>query len=254
VEVYTDLTAWGWVGILAAGGLGAFAVYLTDRSDWGLLIPAYVMWVVAGLIALITLSVLRDPFVSSYIFAAILLPFVAVYLRNRKQWWALIPAYVMLAVGVMVVLIELEILRDPFISSYVFAVILLPFLVAYLHNREQWWALIPVYVMFAVGVMVMLIELGILGDLLVPAYVMFAIAVPFFIVYVRDTKLWWALIPAGIMTVMGLAFIVAQGMFQTVAAIVLLLVGIWTLLRQFIRGQPSAPQGELTENSDELAQ
>jgi hypothetical protein len=49
VEAYTDLTPWVWVAILAAAGLGVFGVYLTDRSQWDLLIPAYVMWAVAGL-------------------------------------------------------------------------------------------------------------------------------------------------------------------------------------------------------------
>ena len=62
VETFTDLTAWTWVALLAAAGLGVFAVYLTDRSDRGLLIPAYVMWAIAGLIALITaLFVLQIP-------------------------------------------------------------------------------------------------------------------------------------------------------------------------------------------------
>ena len=50
LETFTDLTAWTWVALLAAAGLGVFAVYLTDRSDRGLLIPAYVLWAIAGLI------------------------------------------------------------------------------------------------------------------------------------------------------------------------------------------------------------
>jgi TM2 domain-containing membrane protein YozV len=189
VEVYTDLSAWGWVAVLGVAGLGVFGVYLTDRSEWGLLIPAYVMWVVAGLVALITLNVLRDPFIPTYVLAAIMLPFLVAYLRDREQWWALIPAYVLLAVGMMVGLIGQ----------------------------------------------------GVLGDLLIPAYVMFAVAIPFFVVYARDSRQWWALIPGGIMTVIGLSFLVAQGMFQYVGAVALLLAGAWTLGRQFARREPAAP-------------
>jgi hypothetical protein len=88
VETFTDLSVWTWVAMLAVGGLGAFGVFLTNRSDWGLLIPTYVLWAIAGLIALITLNVLRDESVATYVLAAIALPFLVVFLRNRQQWWA----------------------------------------------------------------------------------------------------------------------------------------------------------------------
>jgi hypothetical protein len=189
LETFTDLTAWVWVGILVTGGLGVFAVYLIDRSDWGLLIPAYVLWAVALLIALITLNVLRDESVATYVLAAVALPFVVTFLRDRAQWWALIPAYVLVAVGVMV------------------------------------W----------------LIGQGVLNDLLIPAYVMFAIAIPFIVVYARDSRQWWALIPGGIMTIIGLAFLIAEAAAQYVGAVALILVGVWILVRQFVRKEPAAP-------------
>lgn len=185
VETYTDLTAWVWVAVLALAGLVVFGVYLTDRSDWGLLIPAYVMWAIAGLIALIELEILRDEAIATYIMAVIALPFLAVFLRDHEQWWALIPAYVMLAIGVMIGLIGL----------------------------------------------------GILDDLLVPAYVMLAIAIPFFVVYARNTEHWWALIPGGIMAFIGLAFLIAETTLQYVGPVVLILAGVWILARQFMRGK-----------------
>ncbi|MBE9473025.1 MAG: hypothetical protein IMY75_13100, partial [Chloroflexi bacterium] len=147
VEAFTDLSAWAWVAMLAAGGLGAFGVYLTDRSEWALLIPAYVLWAVAGLVTLIELNILQDPFIATYVLTAIALPFLVVFLRNRDQWWALIPAYVLLIVGVMVGLTELNVLPDDFVATYVLTAIALPFLVVFLRNRDQWWALIPAYVL-----------------------------------------------------------------------------------------------------------
>jgi hypothetical protein len=189
VETYTDLTAWVWVAILAAAGLVVFSVYLTDRSEWGLLIPAYVLWAVAGLIALIELNILRDESVATYVLAAIALPFLVAFLRDRSQWGLLIPAYVLLAVGVMV----------------------------------------------------LLIGQGVLSDLLIPAYVLFAIAIPFFVVYARDPKQWWPLIPGGILAVIGLAFLVAEAAVQYVGPAVLVLVGVWILVRQFTREEPTAP-------------
>jgi len=242
VETYTDLTVWTWVVILAAGGLGVFGVYLTDRSDGGLLIPAYVLWAVAGLIALIELNILQDPFIAIYVLTAIALPFLVVFLRNRDQWWALIPAYVLLVIGVMLGLTESNVLPDDFVATYVLTAIALPFLVVFLRNREQWWALIPAYVLLIVGVMIGLTEGGVLSDLLVPAYILFAIAIPFFVVYARNTRQWWALIPGGILAIIGLSFLIAEAAAQYVAPVALVLVGIWIIVRQFTRQEPTDPE------------
>jgi hypothetical protein len=89
--------------------------------------------------------------------------------------------------------------------------------------------------------MIPLIEAGVLSELLVPAYVMFAIAIPFFAVYARDPKQWWPLIPGGIMAVIGLAFLVAEAAVQYVGPAVLVLVGVWILVRQFSRKELAAP-------------
>ncbi len=183
LETYTDLSVWTWVVVLAAGGLGVLGIYLTDRSDWGLLIPAYVLWAVAGLIALIELNVLQGETIATYVLSAIALPFLVVYVRKR-EWWALIPAYVLLVVGGMV------------------------------------W----------------LIGARILTDLLIPAYVLFAIALPFLLVYARNPSEWWSLIPGGILSTIGLIFLIAESSAQFVGPAALILVGAWIMFRQ-VRGK-----------------
>lgn len=187
VQVYITLSAWAWVGLLTVAGLGVFGVYLIDRSDWGYLVPAYVLWAVASLIALITLDILRDEAIATYVLTAIALPFLVVFVRDRKNWWALIPAYVLLAVGVMVGLIGS----------------------------------------------------GTLNDLLIPAYVMFAIAIPFFVVYTSNPQEWWPLIPGGIMAVIGLSFLIAEAAVQYVLPAVLIVAGIWMVVRQFFYSEPT---------------
>ncbi len=158
VETYTDLTEWIWVATLAVGGLVVFGVYLTDRSDWGLLIPAYVMWAIAGLIALIRLEILQDESIATYVMAAIALPFLAVFLRDRAQWWALIPAYVLLVIGVMVGLIGLGVLDDLLVPAYIMFVIALPFFVVYARNTTNWWALIPGGILAFIGLAFLIAE------------------------------------------------------------------------------------------------
>jgi hypothetical protein len=199
IQVYVDLTAWIWVAVLAAAGFGAFLIYLTDPSDWGMLIPAYVLWAVAGLVALIELDVLMDEWIALYVLSAIALPFLAGFLRDRKRWGLLIPAYVLLAVGLMVGLIGA----------------------------------------------------GVLDDLLVPAYVMFAIAIPFLLVFVRNRANWWALIPGGIMAVIGLSFLIAESAIEYIFPVAVILVGVWILVRQFMAKEP-LPAEEPVESTPEV--
>jgi hypothetical protein len=183
VEQFTSLSLWVWVGVLAVSGLVVFVVYLTDRATWSLLLTAYVLLAVSGLIAFADLEILPDPFIAIYVLTAIALLFLVVFLRNRGNWWALIPCYVLLAIGIMVALIELRVLND----------------------------------------------------LLIPAYVLLAIAIPFFVVYARDPKQWWPLIPGGILALIGISFLVATTAVQYVRAVVLIIAGVVILVLQLVR-------------------
>ena len=60
-----------------------------------------------------------------------------------------------------------------------------------------------------------------------------AIALPFFVVYIRDRRQWWALIPGGILAIIGLSFLVAEGAFAFLGAAILFLAGAWILVRAF---------------------
>ena len=250
VESFTDLTTWTWAAILAATGLGIFGVFLRDRSEWWPLIPAYALWATAGLLALVELNVLDGVFLAAYILPTIALPFIVVFLRDRSQWWALIPAYVLLAVAAMLLLSETVLLPDAFQATFILTAIALPFLVVYLLNRAQWWPLIPAYVLLSIGVMIPLEELGVLSDFLVPAYVMFVIAIPFFVVYIRNPKQWWPLIPGGIMTTIGLSFLLVEA-FQYVFPALVILVGLWVLMRSFTRKETLSDEPSLPAELDE---
>jgi len=101
-------------------------------------------------------------------------------------------------------------------------------------KRRWMWALVPAYVLLNIGIMILLEELGFLSDFLIPAYVMFVIAIPFFVVYIRNSKQWWPLIPGGIVAAIGLSFLMVEA-FQFVFPAALILVGIWILIRSFTR-------------------
>ena len=184
LETFADLSAWAWVAVLVAGGLGVYAVYVTDRTEKWLLVISYVMLAVASLVSLLTLNVLRDPFIPTFVLLAIALPFLVAFLQSE---------------------------------------------------RTKWGLLIPAYILLAVSVMVPLIEIGVLDGTFVAAYVLFAVAIPFFVVYARDSKRWWALIPGGITAIVGLSFLIAENAAQYIAPAVLIIAGAWVVIRTFTR-------------------
>lgn len=180
LELFMDLAPWTWVAILALAGLGSFLLYLTDRHNWPLLIPPYVLGALSVLISLLLLNWLPDEFVPLFVLTAVSLPFLAIYINNHSQWWALIPAYVLLSIALMVTLLT---------------------------N-------------------------GLLGDFFVPTFVPLSIALPFYVVYARNPTEKWLLIPAIILTLIAMAFILATYAIQYVIAIALILIGSWLLWKE----------------------
>ena len=73
---------------------------------------------------------------------------------------------------------------------------------------------------------------------------MYAIALPFFVVYARDQKQWWALIPAGIMTAIGSAFLIASAATSMFVPAILIFAGIWLVASQFF-GRKAQPEAEV---------
>jgi hypothetical protein len=230
-----DLSLWLWVAAMGVMGLGVLAIYFSDPSEWWPLIPAYILVVLAAFIASIELNILGDSLIGSVILILVAIPFIVVYFRDPSQWWPLIPSYVLLIIALMIGLLEFNILEDAWVATFVLGAIGLPFLVVYLQDREKWWALIPAYVMFVIGLMVGLIDVGVLRDTIIPAYVFLSIALPFFVVYANNPSQWWPLIPGGIMGLMGVIFLMTGELFGFVVPVLIIIAGVLILGRQLIR-------------------
>jgi hypothetical protein len=248
LENFFGLRVEAWAGIFAGAGLLVLLVYLTDRSSAWPLIPAYVMLAISGLLAVVAWDLLRDEAIATYVLAAVAVPFIIVFLRDRGQWWALIPAYVMLVVAAIVFFAEGRGFPDYLVGTFVLFSIGLPFLAIYLRDRAHWWALIPAYVMLSIGLIIPLAEMNLNGNY-VAAYVMFAVALPFWVVYVRDREQWWALIPGGIMTVIGASLLLAEQLFRYLLPVAIIAAGLWILVRQFI-GSPADDHRDAQSNQD----
>ncbi len=195
---------------------------------WGLVL------IILGAVFLLNQTVLRmGEIVWMTIMAGISLSFLAVYLSNRRQRWALIPAYVFGAIGGLLLLAGVG-FRNDWIALYVLAAIAAPFYAVYLRNREQWWALIPAYVMTVIAGLVVLD--GVFGGEMVASTIMFAIAGPFVFVFLRNPKNWWALIPAGIMGLIGLGLLASAFAYLVPAALIVL--GVYLMVR-YLAGRPA---------------
>ena len=174
---------------------------------------------------------------------------LGVYSVAREETWMLIVSYTLLAIGTMIALVTLDILQDSIIATFVLTTIAIPFIYGYFHTgRTNWGLLIPAYVLIAVGVMVPLIESETLTDTTIPAYITFAVALPFFVVFLRDTKQRWGLIVGGILSLVSFSLLIASDLFEYVLPAALILVGGGILVRQVTRGDaselPESPSSE----------
>lgn len=200
-----------------------------------------------GVLALIETVIDLNPWVWVAVLVVSGFAVYAIYAIDRTAKWMLIISYAMLAVAGLVALLALEVLQDPYVATYVLLAIALPFFAAFFFDRTRWSLLIPAYVLSVVGVMVPLIELDALNDLMIPAYVLFAIAIPFFVVYLRNNKNWWALIPAGILAVVAIGFLIAEAAVEYIFGAVLILAGVVIIVRQFTKKEEIEDTGQVTE-------
>jgi hypothetical protein len=209
LEWIPELPGEVWMAFFAVLSLLFFASYfISGLQNWGWLFPAFIFGGLAVTITLGEAGVASD-LTAAPILLGVALPFVVIFLsKPRENWWALIPAWVMLVVTSIVLLGE----RVPgeFIGALVMLSIALPFLVVFVVNRANWWALIPAFVLFSVAVIILLSSTA-RAELIGPL-VMFAIALPFLVVFLLSRNNWWALIPAGIMISIGLGLILAIGL------------------------------------------
>jgi hypothetical protein len=190
-----------------------------------------------GVLALIGMYVTLSPWVWVIALGAAGVIALVVYLTDRSSWSLMIPAYVMLAIAVLIALVTADVMHDEVVAVFVLVVIAIPFLALYLRDTKQWWWLVPGYVLLAVALMLLLEEAGILGDALTASYVLFAIAIPFFVVYIRDRKQWWFLIPAIVLTIIGLGLLGAADVGAYIVPILLLIAGVVLIVRLVMRGR-----------------
>ena len=158
------------------------------------------------------------------------LAFLAVFLFNREHWWAVIPGFTLLGLGMLIGL-------EPFMNEIGGAIFLgmigLSFWVIYFTHRENWWAIIPG------GVLLTLAGITLLGNndngYLAGGLLFLGLAATFLVVYLIPTELGrmrWSVWPAAVLAIMGALILTgASGFAQYVWPIAIILAGGFMVLR-----------------------
>jgi len=191
-----------WIGIFAVVSVLGFLNYvLSGWRQWGWLFPAGVFGGLAVIVALAIAGV-DTAAVGAPLFIGLILPFAAAYLLDRtRNWWALIPGGVMVFLALTTLLVDTA--GGAWVGAMFLFMVALSFLVVYLNNRTRIWALIVAYATGVLGLAPLMASGGRDAAYFGPLF-LFAIALPFYYVYIRFKERWWAIIPAGALTVVAI--------------------------------------------------
>jgi hypothetical protein len=145
-----------WGVILGLAGLFFLFTFINNREQWWALIPGFtLLGVSATIITGMLLPRVATIFGGAFILGGIGLAFVAVYFVDRRFWWAVIPAGVMLTLASITVLDQL--LHGRGTGGVLFLGLGLTFAIVALiptSHRTFNWAWIPAGVLFLMGVLI----------------------------------------------------------------------------------------------------
>ncbi len=163
--------------------------------------------------------------------------FVAVFLNDREQWWAIIPGFTLLGLGGLIGLAAiLPESAGAWGGTFFLSAISLAFWVIYAIRRENWWAVIPGGVLLTLAVVAGLAEA--FGGIATGGLFFLGLAATFGLVYLLPTpegRMKWALIPAGILGAMGVFIILAAtSVINYLWPVALILLGLYLVYRSFM--------------------
>jgi len=155
------------------------------------------------------------------------LVFLFVYIFDRKNWWALIPALTLLGLGATILLDALNIpFAETISGAILFLAIGLSFWLIYINNSSNWWAIIPGGVLWSLAAVTLMPE----GTWISRGIFFLGLGLTFLLVYLLpkpEGRMKWALYPAVALFLVGLlASIGASNLIKFIWPVVLLAGGV----------------------------
>lgn len=161
--------------------------------------------------------------------------FTGLFISDRSQWWTIIPGLSLLGLAALIGIglaapALAEIVGVPLFLGAIGA----SFWAVYLTQRKLWWAIIPGGVLLSVALLALLNALSLPFD--VGWVILLGIAATFFGVSFVTTeegkRLTWALVPAGVMGLVGLLVMASEiKALRYVWPIVMIALGLFFLYR-----------------------
>lgn len=207
------------------------------RSRTKILVPVVggILLIAAGVIFLLNNFEIIDlnwEMLMGPLFAIGGLVFILVYIFNPKEWWSLIPGFVLMGIGLIIFMGQImETAADNWSGVIFLGFLGLAFLIIYITHRNQWWAIIPG------GVLLTLAGVTLIPDESTLTGVIFflGLALTFGLLYLLpkpEGRLRWALYPAGILLAIGvLVLLGATDVMDFVLPLVLLILGGFFIIR-----------------------
>lgn len=168
--------------------------------------------------------------------------FLAIFVGDRRQRWALIPGLALMGIGGAIFLSEQGLVPDYAVATIILGAIALAFFIIFVSDRAQWWALIPAFSLTGSAAGVFLEEAGVISDEAVAAVIIGGVSAGFLVIYLIDHKQWWALIPGGILAVVAF-FMLLASTAEYIWPLAIILLGI-VLLRRALGGGRRRTRGE----------
>jgi len=158
--------------------------------------------------------------------------FLLVFITNTEEWWALIPGFVLVGLGINTFMGQWVETSDGRLSGAIFLLFVgLPFFLIYVFNPQHWWAIIPGGVLLTLaGVNLVVDNSALEGGLF-----FLGLAVTFGLVYYLPKpsgRLKWALYPAAILFLLGISVTLgATNLLGFIGPLALLIAGGYVLYR-----------------------
>ncbi len=125
--------------------------------------------------------------------------------------------------------------------AFAFGLLGLIFLFTFVTDRRQWWSLIPGFILLGVALVMFNGQNEFMPAQQAGALFLFSIGLPFLLIYLLDRRMWWALIPGGVLSVLALITVLAGRELSGQAVGAILFFGlaiVFALVRFTTRSNP----------------